>query len=98
VGVRQGDGAGFIPVGGRLGASWVTPVMHARVEKPRHIRRRASLRRPMARHGRCAGRWIGTTWRGPLATGVMAELPPSQRSDRWSLRRLGVRARRPSVW
>jgi hypothetical protein len=91
---RQGEWAGFIPAGGRLGASGVTPVTHARVEKPRHVRRHASLRRPLARHGRCAGRWIGATWRGPLATGVTGELPPSQRSDRWSLWRLGVRARR----
>jgi hypothetical protein len=87
---RQGGQAGFIPAGGRLGANGVTPVTHARVEKPR----RAPLQRPMARHGRCAGRWIGATWRGPLATGVTGELPLSQRSDRWSLRHLGVRARR----
>jgi hypothetical protein len=38
--------------------------------------------------------WIGATWHGPLATAVTGEFPPSQRSDRWSLRRLGVRARR----
>jgi hypothetical protein len=44
--------------------------------------------------GGAPGRWIGATWHGPLATGVTGEFPPSQRSDRWSLRRLGVRARR----
>jgi hypothetical protein len=91
---RQGPGLVFIPAEGRLGASGVTPVTHARVERPQHGRRHASLRRPMACHGRCAGRWIGATWHGPLATGVTGEFPPSQRSDRWSLRRLGVRARR----
>jgi hypothetical protein len=91
---EAGGRAGFIPAGGRLGASGVTLVTHTRVEKPRHGRRRASLRRPMVRHGRCAGRWIGATWRGPLATGVTGKLPPSQRSDRWSLRRLGVHTQR----
>jgi hypothetical protein len=39
-------------------------------------------------------RWIGATWHGPLATNVTGEFTPTQRSDRWSLRRLGVRARR----
>jgi hypothetical protein len=91
---EAGGRAGFIPAGGRLGASGVTPVTHARVEKPWHGRRRASLRRPMARHGWCAGRWIGATWRGPLTTDVTGRFPPSQRSDQWSLRCLGVRARR----
>jgi hypothetical protein len=75
-----------------LEASGVMPVTHARVEKPRHGRQHASLRQPMARDGRCSDRWIGATWRGPLATGVMGKLPLSQRSDRWSLRCLGVRA------
>jgi hypothetical protein len=91
--VRQGRGLVFIRAEGRLGASGVTPVTHARVERPRHGRRRVSLRRRMARHGRCAGRWICATWHGPLATGVTGEFPPSQCSDRWSLRRLGMRAR-----
>jgi hypothetical protein len=86
--------AGFIPAGGRLGASGVTLVTHARVEGSQHGRRCASRRRPMARHGRCAGRWISATWRSPLATAVTGELPPSQHSDRWSLRCLGVHARR----
>jgi hypothetical protein len=76
---EAGGWAGFIPAGGRLGASGVTPVTHARVEKPWHGRRRASLRRPMARHGWCAGRWIGATWRGPLTTDVTGRFPPSQR-------------------
>jgi hypothetical protein len=48
----------------------------------------------MARHGRCVDRWISATWRGQLATGGKGEPLPTQRSDRWSLRRLGVRARR----
>jgi hypothetical protein len=48
----------------------------------------------MARHGRCAGRWIDATWRGPLATDGTGELPPAQRSDQRSLWCLGVRARR----
>jgi hypothetical protein len=91
---RQGRGLVFILAGGRLGASGVTPVTYARVERPRHGRRRASLRRPMARHGRCTGRWIGATWHGPLATGVTGKFPLSHRSDRWSLRFLGVHARR----
>jgi hypothetical protein len=39
-------------------------------------------------------RWIGATWRGPLATNIMGEFTPTQRSYRWSLRCLGVRARR----
>jgi hypothetical protein len=91
---RQGRGLVFIPAEGRLGASGVTPVTHARVERPRRGRRHASLRWPMARHGRCASRWIGATWPGQLATGVTGEFPPSQRSDRWSLWRLGMRARR----
>jgi hypothetical protein len=91
---RQDRGLAYILTGGRLGASGVTPVTHTRVERPRHGRRCASLRRPMARHGRCADRWIGATWHGPLATCVMGRFPPSQRSDRWSLQHLGVRARR----
>jgi hypothetical protein len=91
---EAGGRASFIPAGGRLGASRVTPVTHARMEKPRHGRRRASLQRLMARHGWCAGRWIGATWHGPLATSVTGRLPSSQRSDRWSLRRLSVRTRR----
>jgi hypothetical protein len=91
---RQGRGQVFLLTGGRLGASGVMPVTYARVERPRHGRRRASLRRPMARHGHCAGRWIGATWHGPLATGVMGKFPPSQRSNRWLLRCLSVRARR----
>jgi hypothetical protein len=37
-------------------------------------------------------RWIGATWRRPLATDVTGESTPTQRSDRRSLRRLGVRA------
>jgi hypothetical protein len=39
---RQGRGRVFILAGGRLGASGVTLVTHARVEKPRHGRQRAS--------------------------------------------------------
>jgi hypothetical protein len=39
-------------------------------------------------------RWIGATWHSPLATIVTGESTPTQRSDRWSLWRLGVRARR----
>jgi hypothetical protein len=35
---RQGRGLVFIPAEGRLGASGVTPVTHARVERPRHGR------------------------------------------------------------
>jgi hypothetical protein len=91
---RSGRGRVFIGAGGRLGASEVTPVTHAHVERWRHSRRRAPLRRPMVRHGRCAGRWIDATWRGPLATDGTGELPPVQRSDQRSLWRLGVRARR----
>jgi hypothetical protein len=66
----------------------------AHMEGPGHGRRRAPLWRPMARHGRCAGRWISTTWRGPLATDGTGESPPTLRSDLRSLRRLGVSARR----
>jgi hypothetical protein len=91
---RQGRGLVYICAGGRLGASGITPVTHARVERPRHGRRCASLRRLMARHGRCAG---PVDWRhlaGPLAMNITGELAPSQRSDQWSLRRHGVRARR----
>jgi hypothetical protein len=44
--------------------------------------------------GGASVRWIGATWHGPLATIVTGESTPTQRSDRWSLRRLGVRARR----
>jgi hypothetical protein len=91
---RKGRGPAYIRAEGRLGASGVTPVTHTRVEGSLHVRRGAPLRRPMARHGRCAGRWIGATWRGPLAMTDKGELPSSQRSDRWSLRCLGVRARR----
>jgi hypothetical protein len=29
----------------------------------------------MARHERCAGRWISAIWRGPLATDGTGELP-----------------------
>jgi hypothetical protein len=90
----RGRGLVYILAGGRFGASGVTPVTYACVERPRHGWRRASLRRPMARHWRCAGRWIVASWHSPLATGVTGELPPSQRSDWWSLHHLGVRARR----
>jgi hypothetical protein len=48
----------------------------------------------MARHGRCASRWISATWRSPLATDGMGELPLALRSDQRSLRRLAVHARR----
>jgi hypothetical protein len=91
---RSDQGRVFIGAGVRLGASEVMPVTHTRVGRSQHGWRRAPLRRPMARHGRCAGRWIDATWRGPLATDGTGELPLAQRSDRWSLRRLGVRARR----
>jgi hypothetical protein len=67
---RQRRGLSQIRAGGQLGASGVTPVTHARVEGSRHGRRHAPLRQPMARHGRCASRWIGATWRGQLATAV----------------------------
>jgi hypothetical protein len=87
-------GLAYKRAGGWLGVGGVTPVPLARVERPGHGRRRAPLRRLMARHGRCAGRWISTTWRGPLATDGTGESPPALRSDRWSLRCLGVRARR----
>jgi hypothetical protein len=39
-------------------------------------------------------RRIGATWRHPLATDVTGESTPAQRSDRRSLRRLGVCAQR----
>jgi hypothetical protein len=39
-------------------------------------------------------RWIGATWRRPLATDVTGEFTPAQRSDLWSPRRLSVRALR----
>jgi hypothetical protein len=91
---RSGWGRGFIGAGGRLGASEVTPVTHARVERLRHGRRRAPLRRAMAHHERCTGRWIDATWRGPLAMDGTGELPPAQRNDQRSLRRLGVHAQR----
>jgi hypothetical protein len=80
--------------GGRLGVGGVTPTPLVRVERLGHGRRRAPLRRPMARHGRCAGRWISATWCGPLATDGTGESPPALRSDRRSLRCLGVRTRR----
>jgi hypothetical protein len=51
----------FIGAGGRLGASEVTTTNRACVERSRDGWRRAPLRRPMARHGRCAGRWIDAT-------------------------------------
>jgi hypothetical protein len=35
---EAGERVGFIPTGGRLGASGVTPVTHARVEGSRHGR------------------------------------------------------------
>jgi hypothetical protein len=38
-------------------------------------------------------RWIGATWHGPLAMNVTGEFTLTQHSDRWSLRRLAVRAR-----
>jgi hypothetical protein len=88
---RSGRGRVFMGAGGRLGAREVTTTTRARVERSRHGRRRAPLRRPMARRGRCADRWIGAIWRGPLATDVTGELPLAQRSDQRSLQRLGVR-------
>jgi hypothetical protein len=91
---EERPGRVFIGAGGRLGASEVTTMTRARVERSRDGRRRAPLRRPMAHHGRCAGRWIDATWRGPPATNGTGELPPAQRSDQRSLRRLGVHARR----
>jgi hypothetical protein len=91
---RKDRGQVFIGAGGRLGASEVMTVTHSRVERSWHGRRHARFRRLMARHERCAGLWIDTTWRGPLATDGTGELPPAQRSDQQSLRRLGVRAQR----
>jgi hypothetical protein len=91
---RSGWGRVFMGAGGRLGAREVTTMTRARVERSRDGRRRASLRRPMARHGRCAGRWIYATWRGPLATDGTGVLPPAQCSDQRTLQRLGVHARR----
>jgi hypothetical protein len=91
---RSGQGLAYMRAGGRLGVGGATTVAHARVERLGHGRRRAPLRRPMARHGRCTGHWINATWRGPLATDGTGELPPTQRSARRSLRRLGVRTRR----
>jgi hypothetical protein len=91
---RSDRGRGFIGAGGRLGAIEVTPVTHAHVERSRHGRRRAPLRRLMALHRRCAGRWIDATWRGPLATDGTGKLPPAQRSDQRSLWCLGMRTRR----
>jgi hypothetical protein len=91
---RSGRGRVFMGAGGRLGTREVTTTTRARVERSWDGRRRAPLRRPMARHGRCADRWIGATWCGPLATDGTGVLPPAQRSDQQSLRCLGVRARR----
>jgi hypothetical protein len=90
---EERPGRVFIGAGGRLGASEVTMTTRARVERSRDGRRRGPLRRSMVHHGRCAGRWIDATWRGPLATDGTGELPPAQRSDQRSLRRLGVHAR-----
>jgi hypothetical protein len=91
---RSGRGQGFMGAEGRLGSREVTMTTHAHVERSRDGRRRAPLRRPIARHGRCAVRWIYATWRGPLATDGTVVPPPAQRSDQWSLRRLGVCSRR----
>jgi hypothetical protein len=91
---EERPGLAYKRAGGRLGVGGVTPVPLARVERLGHGRRRVPLRRPMARHGRCAGRWISATWRGPLATDGTGESPPALRNDRRSLRCLGVRARR----
>jgi hypothetical protein len=44
--------------------------------------------------GGASVRWIGATWHGPLATNVTEQFTPTQHSDRWSLRRLSVHARR----
>jgi hypothetical protein len=90
---EERPGQVFIGAGGRLGASEVTTMTRARGERSWDGRGRAPLRRPMARHGRCTGRWIDATWRGPLATDGTGELPPAQRSDQRSLRRHSVRAR-----
>jgi hypothetical protein len=38
--------------------------------------------------------WIGATWHDPLATNVTREFTTTSCHDRWSLLRLGVRARR----
>jgi hypothetical protein len=91
---EERPGAVFMGAGGQLGAREVTTTTRTCVERSRDGRRRAPLRRPMARHERCAGRWIYATWRGPLATDGTGVLPPAQRSDQRSLRRLGVRTRR----
>jgi hypothetical protein len=53
------------------------------------------VRRPSGQWRAAGGapvRWIGATWHGPLATIVTGESTPTQRSDRWSLQCLGVRA------
>jgi hypothetical protein len=91
---RSSRGLVFMGTGGRLGSREVTTMTRARLERSRDGRRRAPLRRPMARHGRCAGWWIYATWRGPLATDGTGVLPPAQRSDQRSFWHLGVRARR----
>jgi hypothetical protein len=91
---RSGQGRVFMGAGGRLGSREVTTTTRACLERSRDGRRRAPLRRPMVCHGQCAVRWIYATRRGPLATDGTSVLPPAQRSDQRSLRRLGVRARR----
>jgi hypothetical protein len=55
------------------------------------------VRRPGGQRRAVGGlpvRRIGATWRHPLATDVTGESTPAQRSDRQSLRCLGMRAQR----
>jgi hypothetical protein len=59
---RGRPGLAYKRTGRSVGVGRDVPVPLARVGRPRHGRRRAPLRRPMARHGRCAGRRINATW------------------------------------
>jgi hypothetical protein len=100
---RNGGGSGQMRVRVRRGQGWLISVREVGWGRWGHVGATCTrgevggmatspLRLPMARHGRCAGRWISATWRGPLATDGTGVLPPMQRSDQRSLRRLGVHA------
>jgi hypothetical protein len=70
---RQGRGLVFIPAEGRLGASGVTPVTHACVERPRHGRD--------VRHSGGQWRATGGAPAGGLAPPSTVHLPRASRGS-----------------
>jgi hypothetical protein len=91
---RNERGLVYIVVGGRLRVGDVTPVTGARAVWAALLGDVQLPWRPMAHGGRRTGECGLATWHPPAAVNVTHRSTPAQRSDRWTFRTLGVRARR----